>query len=61
MSNHRWNVEIHYHKYWSDGTIKKIRYFAHESSKKGALNLVKKIGDNRVKSLTWDYQIWKQY
>lgn len=61
MSNHRWNVEISYHKYWFDGTIKKMRYFTHTSSKKEALKIVNKINNERVKSLTWDQIIWKQY
>lgn len=61
MSNHRWNVEISYYKYWFDGTIKKIRCFAHSDSKKGALKIVNKINNERVKSLTWTQTIWKQY
>lgn len=61
MSNHRWNIEISYYKYWFDGTIKKIRYFAHGSSKKEALKILNKIDNERTKSLTWEFSIWKQY
>lgn len=61
MSNHRWNVEISCYKYWFDGTIKKIRYFAHGSSKKEALKILNKIDNERAKSLTWEFSIWKQY
>ena len=61
MSNHRWNVEISYYKYWFDGTIKKMRYFTHGSSKKEALKILNKINDERVKSSTWSHTIWQQY
>ena len=61
MSNHRWNVEILYYKYWFDGTIKKVKYFTHSSSKKEALKILNKIDGERVKSLTWCHTIWKQY
>lgn len=61
MSNHRWNIEISYYKYWFDGTIKKIKYFTHRNSKKEALKIINKIDNEKVKSLTSDYTIWKQY
>lgn len=61
MSNHRWNIEISYYKYWFDGTIKKIRYFAHSNNKKEALKIINKIDNERIKSLTWEFSIWKQY
>lgn len=61
MSHHRWNVEISYYRYWFDGTIKKMRHFAHGSNKKEALKILNKINNERVKSLTWNHTIWQQY
>lgn len=61
MSNHRWNIEVSYHKYWIDGTIKKIRYFNHANSKKKALELLEKVNNDRVKLLSWSHTIWNQY
>lgn len=61
MSNHRWNIELSYHKHWFDGTIKKIRYFSHADSKKEALKILEKADNDRIKSLSWTHIIWKQY
>lgn len=61
MSNHRWNIEVSCHKYWTDGTIKKIRYFSHARSKKEALKILNKIDNERINLLPWDHTIWKQY
>lgn len=61
MSNHRWNIEVLYYKYWTDGTIKKIKYFNHTDSKKKTLKLLEKVNNDRIKSLSWSYTIWNQY
>lgn len=60
MSNHRWNVEVSYYEYFK-GDIKRIRFFGQASSKKGALNLIKKIDNKRIKLLSWSSQMWRQY